>query len=301
MLGGEDHHGGGALGREAEIPFPEERVAGISSRLARTSKRGPTGSARTSSRRRSTMNRFAIALASATALAAALIAAAPVGAHADPTKSEWKIVQQECKDADSFDECSDVALRTLKAAHVPQPGSSDASDTYIPYTVSASNEWFLPGWVWTENDEPREQCLTEGPQFDGMSVLCVPSHIARTHHLLDLPPEMQHAPAAPLVSGKFAPPDVPWLMAHGAFLAAKTNWRERFGEKETSTDMRSVFVQIGRQLQTNLDCHNGGAIHLDDYPLDVDVAEFRAAQPALAHKWAMEGVVNAQSHRHSCS
>lgn len=51
------------------------------------------------------------------------------------------------------------------------------------------------------------------------------------------------------------------------------------GEEETSTDRHSVFVQIGRQLQTNLDCHNGGAIHLDDYPLDPGPENFRAAQP----------------------
>ena len=58
------------------------RMAGISSRLARASKRGPTGLARNSFETRTTMNRFAITLASATALAAALIAAAPIGAHA---------------------------------------------------------------------------------------------------------------------------------------------------------------------------------------------------------------------------
>jgi hypothetical protein len=57
-------------------------MAGINSRLARASKRGPAGLARNSDERRSTMNRFTLALASTTALAAALIAAAPVGAHA---------------------------------------------------------------------------------------------------------------------------------------------------------------------------------------------------------------------------
>lgn len=99
-----------------------------------------------------------------------------------------------------------------------------ASDTYIPFTVSASNEWFLPGWVWIEDDESRLQCSTEEPQFENMRVLCVPSHIARTHHLLDLSPKMRRQwhsgnSPAPLVSGKFAPPDVPWLLNHGAFLA----------------------------------------------------------------------------------
>jgi hypothetical protein len=67
-----------------------------------------------------------------------------------------------------------------------------------------------------------------------------------------------------------------------------------------AADMHRIFVAIGMQMQTNLDCHNGGPIHLDDYPLDPDVYDFRAAYPAIAHKWAMEGVYFAQSHRHSC-
>jgi opacity protein-like surface antigen len=66
-----------------------------------------------------------------------------------------------------------------------------------------------------------------------------------------------------------------------------------------AADTHMTFVQIGMEMQINLDCHSG-PIHLDDYPLDPDLYEFRAAYPALAHKWAMEGVYFAQSHRHAC-
>ena len=65
--------------------------------------------------------------------------------------------------------------------------------------------------------------------------------------------------------------------------------------------MHSDFVGLGMQMQLNLSCQNGGAIHLDDYPLNDDRSNFRAANPGLAHKWAMEGVYWAQSHPHSCS
>jgi hypothetical protein len=67
-----------------------------------------------------------------------------------------------------------------------------------------------------------------------------------------------------------------------------------------AADMHQIFFELGVQMQSNLDCHNGGPIHLDDYPLDPGVYEFRAAYPALAHKWAMEGVYFAQSHPHRC-
>ena len=67
-----------------------------------------------------------------------------------------------------------------------------------------------------------------------------------------------------------------------------------------AADTHAIFFQLGVQMQSNLDCHNGGPIHLDDYPLDPDLFEFRAAYPALAHQWAMEGVYFAQSNRHGC-
>lgn len=67
-----------------------------------------------------------------------------------------------------------------------------------------------------------------------------------------------------------------------------------------AADMHLIFFQIGMQMQSNLDCHNGEPTRLDDYPLDPDVGDFRAAHPALAHKWAVEGVYFVQSHRHSC-
>ena len=34
--------------------------------------------------------------------------------------------------------------------------------------------------------------------------------------------------------------------------------------------MHSDFVGLGMQMQLNLSCQNGGAIHLDDYPLNDD-------------------------------
>jgi hypothetical protein len=65
-------------------------------------------------------------------------------------------------------------------------------------------------------------------------------------------------------------------------------------------DLHMKFFQMGIEMQTNLDCHNGGPIHLDDYPLDLDAAQLRYANHQLAHRWAMEGVYYAQSHRHPC-
>lgn len=67
-----------------------------------------------------------------------------------------------------------------------------------------------------------------------------------------------------------------------------------------AADKHMTFVQLGMEMQINLDCHNGGPIHLDDYPLDPELFAFRAAYPAVAHKWAMDGVYYAQSHRHAC-
>jgi hypothetical protein len=43
-------------------------------------------------------------------------------------------------------------------------------------------------------------------------------------------------------------------------------------------------------MQKNLVCHTGGPIHLADYPLDPDVADFASRHSAHAHQWAMEGV-----------
>jgi hypothetical protein len=43
-------------------------------------------------------------------------------------------------------------------------------------------------------------------------------------------------------------------------------------------------------MQKNAVCHNGGPIHLADYPLDPDAAEFKDHEPDTAHRWAMEGV-----------
>jgi hypothetical protein len=71
-------------------------------------------------------------------------------------------------------------------------------------------------------------------------------------------------------------------------------------DMDAAYGMHSAFVQMGMQMQDNLACHNGGAIHLDDYPLSDDEAEFRAANPDAAHKWAMEGVYFEQSHRRLC-
>jgi hypothetical protein len=67
----------------------------------------------------------------------------------------------------------------------------------------------------------------------------------------------------------------------------------------TPMNMHSVFVALGMTMQDNLACQNGGPIHLDDYPLDPDVADFRATHPALAHQWAMEGV-HTQMGRSRC-
>ena len=97
---------------------------------------------------------------------------------------------------------------------------------YLPYAVNEAREWFLPGWVWTQEFDSRTQCSTEEP-LPGLSygkVLCIPGNVASTHHLLDIPPEMKRAwdeerGPAPQLSGKFAPPDIPWLLAHGAFWA----------------------------------------------------------------------------------
>jgi hypothetical protein len=67
----------------------------------------------------------------------------------------------------------------------------------------------------------------------------------------------------------------------------------------TPANMHGVFVALGMTMQDNLACHNGGPIHLDDYPLDPDIAEFRAEHHALAHQWAMEGV-NAEMGHSRC-
>ena len=63
--------------------------------------------------------------------------------------------------------------------------------------------------------------------------------------------------------------------------------------------MHGIFVALGMTMQDNLACHNGGPIHLADYPLDPDIAEFRAEHHALAHQWAMEGV-NAEMGHSRC-
>jgi hypothetical protein len=57
-----------------------------------------------------------------------------------------------------------------------------------------------------------------------------------------------------------------------------------------AADMHKVFVELGETMQKNLVCHTGGPIHLADYPLDPDVADFASRHSAQAHQWAIEGV-----------
>lgn len=63
-----------------------------------------------------------------------------------------------------------------------------------------------------------------------------------------------------------------------------------FAAAGQAADLHKVFVELGETMQKNLVCHTGGPIHLADYPLDPDVADFASRHSAQAHQWAMEGV-----------
>jgi hypothetical protein len=64
----------------------------------------------------------------------------------------------------------------------------------------------------------------------------------------------------------------------------------------------NLFVYFGQEMQMSVECHTGGPIHLDDYPMDSDVQNFRDAHRDLTHQWAMEGIrLQAQQHILACS
>jgi hypothetical protein len=63
-----------------------------------------------------------------------------------------------------------------------------------------------------------------------------------------------------------------------------------FAGASQAADMHKALVELGETMQKNLVCHTGGPIHLADYPLDPDVADFANRHSAQAHQWAMEGV-----------
>jgi hypothetical protein len=66
------------------------------------------------------------------------------------------------------------------------------------------------------------------------------------------------------------------------------------------------FYDLGVSMQQNLACHDGMPISLDALQTstgyDPDFWRFRAAHPAVAHQWAMEGVNNyIAKHGNQCS
>jgi hypothetical protein len=117
-------------------------------------------------------------------------------------------------------------LAAAMAATVAIASAAHAEDTFTPYVVYENGGWLLPGYGLIET-EARQECLadTAGTDIGGdhAYTLCIPTHIAATHHLMDIPAQAAkewHSGGgpAPILTGHFGPRDIPWLLSHGAFV-----------------------------------------------------------------------------------
>jgi hypothetical protein len=94
-----------------------------------------------------------------------------------------------------------------------------------------------------------------------------------------------HAPAWAGGGDKAPPLDDPiWQHALCDRVNHTVTWHLP-GEEETSTDMHSVFIQIGRQLQTNLDRHNGGR----STSMTIRSIRVRKTSEPLSPPWPISG------------